>query len=194
MIPNQLKSLAIHRAKVVENADPLGLGRVRIMIPGFLEPESAWAGPLASSGGGAAQLGSYNIPVIGANVAVFFDGGDIDYPMYMPGLWARPSEGGEQTPTDPLAAFNEEGPEAAVKVRSQETESFVITMDEREGRELFQMRHKESGDIIEFDGVNRGITVKGSTAVLIQSQGLIELDAPIVSINGRTVWPGNEAI
>ena len=38
---------------VVDNRDPLRVGRVRVRIPGLVEPFSSWALPMANPGGGS---------------------------------------------------------------------------------------------------------------------------------------------
>lgn len=65
---------------VTTRDDPEQLGRVRVCIPGVLEPESAWAWPLGTLGGGSRNRGFFAVPEQGAEVAVFFNQGDVDAP------------------------------------------------------------------------------------------------------------------
>ena len=44
--------LGLYVGYVTHRRDPERLGRVRVCIPGVLEPHSAWAWPLGTAGGG----------------------------------------------------------------------------------------------------------------------------------------------
>ncbi|MEO1337603.1 MAG: phage baseplate assembly protein V, partial [Myxococcota bacterium] len=81
------RRFGLHIGYVTERDDPAGLGRVRVCVPGVLEPQSAWAWPLGTSGGGAKDHGFFAVPVIGAEVGVFFNQGDVDAPFYVCGHW-----------------------------------------------------------------------------------------------------------
>lgn len=78
----------ILRGEVVDNADPENLGRVRVLVPGLLEPESSWAWPIGRMYG--VQNGLWWVPEVGSPVFVFLDQGDVDHPLYMPGWWGKP--------------------------------------------------------------------------------------------------------
>ncbi len=63
---------------VTNRNDPEQLGRVRVCIPGLIEPHSAWAWPLGTCGGGSKDHGFFAVPELGAEIAVFFNQGNID--------------------------------------------------------------------------------------------------------------------
>lgn len=73
---------------VVDNADPLNLGRVKIRVQevfGSTIPVAAlpWAIPLREAMfGGAGNLSSFAVPVIGTRLTVRFHRGDVYTPMY----------------------------------------------------------------------------------------------------------------
>ena len=80
---------------VTKNDDPEKLGRVKVRIPGLVDPESAWAFPMGAPGGGSKRHGFFSPPVVGAEVCVFFHGGDPDHPwfigvQYHPELKSKP--------------------------------------------------------------------------------------------------------
>ena len=81
--------LGMYVGYVTKRDDEEQLGRVRVCIPGVLEPESAWAWPLGTSGGGSKDRGFFAVPEEGAEVAVFFNQGNVDAPYYLATLVLR---------------------------------------------------------------------------------------------------------
>lgn len=76
-----------HRGTVVDNVDPLVLGRIRVAVPAVSAAlPSSWAMPCVPIAG--AQMGTFLVPPIGASVWVEFEGGDPDYPIWVGGFWA----------------------------------------------------------------------------------------------------------
>ena len=74
-----------YRGMVLNNIDPLQIGRLMIQVPdiGGLIP-SSWAMPCFPISG--KQMGAYMIPQIGAGVWVEFEQGNTDYPIWS-GCW-----------------------------------------------------------------------------------------------------------
>jgi hypothetical protein len=68
------------RAIVTDNQDPVKSGRVKISIES-LGLNNMWAEPAIQIGGSAIH-GSYAIPRIGDKIFVFFDGNNINHPIY----------------------------------------------------------------------------------------------------------------
>jgi uncharacterized protein involved in type VI secretion and phage assembly len=88
-----------HRGAVVDNADPLRLGRVRASVPGVLgEVDSGWAMPCAPYAG--PQSGLFAIPPAGAGVWIEFEGGDVSRPIWSGCFWGA----GEAPVTPPAGA------------------------------------------------------------------------------------------
>lgn len=72
------------RAKVIDNNDPLSLGRVKVEIPsvhgiGYDQDSLPWAAVMQSGSG--AGSGSTIIPMVGTTVLVSFEAGDINKPI-----------------------------------------------------------------------------------------------------------------
>lgn len=89
-----------YRGKVSNNKDPEGRLRIRIRVPELLgDFETDWALPCIPFGG-MAQAGTVNIPAIGANVWVEFEGGDIRYPIYVGYYFVR-----GQVPTEAQSEY-----------------------------------------------------------------------------------------
>jgi hypothetical protein len=95
-----------YRGKVVENDDPLMLGRILANVAAVPDMTENWCMPCVPYAG--AGVGFYAIPPIGANVWIEFEGGDVNYPIWSGCFWA-PDEtptgkeplGGEETPPEP---------------------------------------------------------------------------------------------
>ncbi|MGK4004453.1 phage baseplate assembly protein V [Sorangium sp. So ce1036] len=75
-----------YRGTVINNFDPLQIGRVQISCPAVLgESVLAWAMPCAPYAGDGEGL--WLVPPIGANVWIEFEAGDRDKPIWVGGFW-----------------------------------------------------------------------------------------------------------
>lgn len=92
----------IYRARVEDNTDPHGIGRVRVRIPmlhgsdkktsSYIPMESLpWATP--SFLGAGSGYGSYIVPEVGEFVLVAFEGGNTDSPVYLGSCYGTGSSG-----------------------------------------------------------------------------------------------------
>jgi uncharacterized protein involved in type VI secretion and phage assembly len=70
-----------YRATVVNNVDPMQIGRIQVTVPDVsnLIP-STWAMPCFPIAG--KQMGAYLIPQVGSGVWVEFEQGDSDFPVW----------------------------------------------------------------------------------------------------------------
>ena len=85
-----------YRGIVVNNIDPLNLGRVMAMIPEVLgEVPSGWASACAPYAG--PQAGLFAVPPIGAGVWIEFEAGDVSRPIWVGGWW-----GAAEVPMKPM--------------------------------------------------------------------------------------------
>jgi hypothetical protein len=76
-----------YRGKVLDNVDPLFLGRILAnvaAVPGMIMNWCMPCVPYAGQG-----VGFYAIPPIGANVWIEFEGGDTNYPIWSGCFWAE---------------------------------------------------------------------------------------------------------
>ncbi len=85
------KYYGIYRGTVVNNIDPMQLGRITVIVPdvGGITP-STWAMPCVPIAG--KQMGTYMVPQIGAGVWLQFEGGDPDHPVWTGGWWGIAAE------------------------------------------------------------------------------------------------------
>jgi uncharacterized protein involved in type VI secretion and phage assembly len=80
-----------YRGTVVNNVDPLQIGRIQAMVPDVsnLIPTS-WAMPCLPLAG--KQMGTYMVPQIGAGVWMEFEQGDPDFPIWTGCFWGLVAE------------------------------------------------------------------------------------------------------
>ena len=80
-----------YRGTVINNIDPLQIGRIQAMVPDVssLLP-STWAMPCLPFGG--MLTGMFTVPQIGAGVWVEFEQGDPDYPVWTGCYWGTAAE------------------------------------------------------------------------------------------------------
>lgn len=177
----------VYSGEIVAIDDPVGLGRVRVRVPGLLEPRSEWAWPFGMPGSGR-KRGLYKVPPIGSEVVVMFLMGNPDRPLWAPGPRGAPG-GSAETPDAALEALAE-NPADADKITVFETDTFLIVIDDRATSAKMKLVHKATGDGFDYDGLTMQLTLKGTVGVSITSTGPVSIDGLTVTIGGRLVVPG----
>lgn len=128
----------LYEGEVTRRDDPDGLGRVKILIPGIIEPETPnWAWPVGAPGAGFAQRGTFEPPAVGATVLVLFKMGERDHPYFMTGPWGEPS-GVSDVPTNAEVEDNDR--QNAVT----EDEEWRIERDSRTSQKKLTITHRSS--------------------------------------------------
>lgn len=182
--------VGLYDGVVVDNLDPLCNGRVRVMVPGLIEPASGWAMPIGGTGGGSSGQGFYRVPKIGAEVSVQFAQGNIDAPRFLVGPWGAP--GGVPDAPTYLHALT---PAEAVQVGVMQTDRWEIVLDDRPGQATLRIRDLMfPTDVVEIDGVTHGVTISGTAAVVIKSIGVVSIEGLQILLNGRLVRPSGDPI
>ncbi len=74
-----------YRGKVLDNIDPLFLGRIIAIVPAVSDLPLTWAMPCTPYAG--EQVGFYAIPPIDANVWIEFEAGDPNKPIWVGCFW-----------------------------------------------------------------------------------------------------------
>src|SRR4051812_15362894 len=78
-----------YRGTVINNMDPLSLGRIIVQVPAVLGLiPSSWALPCVPFAGKG--TGFYFIPDIGSNVWIEFEGGNSGSPIWVGCFWGDP--------------------------------------------------------------------------------------------------------
>lgn len=87
----QKKYYGKYRGTVVNNIDPMQIGRIQVMVPDVSNLMlSSWAMPCAPVAG--INMGVFTLPLIGGGVWVEFEQGDPDYPIWVGGFWGTAAE------------------------------------------------------------------------------------------------------
>lgn len=190
MLDSDPDMLSVYDGVVVDNVDPLRIGRLRVSIPGLIEPYSDWAMPACYPGAGSDARGLWCIPTIGSNVTVAFSMGDPDVPRYWPGGWAAPND----LPLSPTFV-RDLTPAEAVEVTGLQTRRWEIILDDRDGVETLMIRDRKfPNSNVRIDGPTQFVQISGQVGVQIKSSGIVNIDALQVTINGRIVLPTNDPI
>lgn len=196
------KLWGMYTGVVIDDVDKRKLAQVRVRIPGLTD-DVGWCLPMGSPGGGGMRRGFKSVPRVNAEVNIFFKQGDPDHPYYLPGNWGHPPNKGIEAPGGGLAPplgddLNVEGDEISAEearwIDVYETESFIISIDERahfadettRGKGSFYFRHKLSGNTIEYDGTSNAI-ITSSELMTLNVTGLLAIDAGQLQLNGRFV-------
>ena len=80
-----------YRGTVINNIDPLGVGRIQVIVPDVSTTSiTSWALPCLPWGG--MQTGLFTVPLIGAGVWIEFEQGDPDYPIWTGCFWGSRAE------------------------------------------------------------------------------------------------------
>jgi uncharacterized protein involved in type VI secretion and phage assembly len=80
-----------YRGTVINNIDPMQLGRIQVMVPDVTQVlPTSWAMPCVPIAG--KQSGVFVVPQLGAGVWIEFEQGDPDYPVWVGGFWGIAAE------------------------------------------------------------------------------------------------------
>ena len=154
--PNEQESATGPTIGIVENnIDLEGLGRVQLSFPTLSDTNlSNWA-RVVNAGAGS-NRGTYFIPERGDEVLVMFEGGDIDKPIVLGGLW-----NGTSRPVPDPSGINAK---KSIRTRS----GMLIEFDDTPGAETIQLKDK-IGSTITMRSSTGDIEIKAIRNVTIQS-------------------------
>jgi uncharacterized protein involved in type VI secretion and phage assembly len=155
---NPRQALGKHRGIVVNNVDPMQLGRVQVALPGLgSEKNGIWAMPCVPYAGKG--VGFFAMPSVGTNVWVEFENGNPDRPIWAGCFWGK----GEV----PLPS--------AAEVKTLTTEQSAITLDDT----------SEGAGITIETKAGMKIVITASGIEIDNGQGgNIRITGPKVSVNG----------
>lgn len=144
-----------HRARVRDNLDPLGLGRLMPEVPSMPGMQLNWAIPCVPYAG--SQVGFYALPPIGANIWIEYEGGDLNYPIWTGCFW-----GEGDLPTGALPDKKFFKTESATLQLNDEPglTELSIECNLNEGRPL-SVRLNSEGIILEASGAKIFMTSEG---------------------------------
>lgn len=79
-----------YRGTVVNNVDPMQIGRLMAIVPAISPIPGSWAMPCMPWGG--INTGVFTVPQVGAGVWIEFEGGNPDYPIWTGCYWGNTAE------------------------------------------------------------------------------------------------------
>ena len=176
-----------YAAFVVDNADPENRGRLRLRIPSVLGTDvvSGWALPCVPYGG-APNQGFFFIPEVDANIWVEFEGGNLDYPIWVGSFWSKPG-GTTEVPTP----ADSQSPPTRKIIRTLKGNS--IEMEDKDSEEVFIIKYsdgsKENVVTMDKDGIkivdanqNKITLDMNGTVIEDKNSNKIEMSASSINI------------
>lgn len=174
-----------YRGLVMDNEDPLQLGRLRVQVPSVLGEEvvTGWAMPCAA-GGGSVNEGLLFVPPAGAGVWVEFEEGDLQFPIWVGTFWSAPD--GESEVPVPRDGQGEETELALAPTAKlfKSAKGHTLQLEDADDAELVTLVDGVSGHrvVLSADGVRVVDGLNGNEVVLNDS-GVEVLDG----VNGHRV-------
>jgi len=165
-------------AKVINNVDATGEGRVQVQLP-WLPNVRPWARLSRLDGG------TYFVPQVGDEVLLAFNHGDIHEPYVMGSLWNskdRPPAEGPEDPVTKRIIRTPLGHEVEFDDASQS-----ITIKSILGHTITIGPKKVEIETVAASGSTTNLTLDTAGSVSIKAHTSIVLDAPSITIKGNVV-------
>lgn len=180
-----------YRGRVVDNEDPLRLGRLRVSVPSVLGPDvvTGWATPCAPYGGTAGQ-GLLLVPDREAGVWVEFEEGDPEFPIWCGTFWSKPSAGSELPRPNKADGAEDDEPQAVPTRKTFKTrKGHTLQFEDADGAEVVLLREGVKGHRIVLYA--DGITVTdatGNTIALTKDAVTITAKKPLtIDASGQPI-------
>lgn len=160
-----------YRGTVVNNIDPLGIGRIQALVPDVSAVlPSSWALPCLPVTG--QQCGVWVVPPVGAGVWVEFEQGDPDHPIWTGGFWGSRAE---------VPALAQAGVPASPSIVLQTLGQNTLAISDAPGAAGGILLKARSGASITVN--DQGIVIqngRGASLVLTNNQVLVNVNALVV--------------
>jgi hypothetical protein len=190
-----------YRGVVVNNKDPLKLGRLKLYVPSVIdcsgttgdsapaddsdERVTDWAWPCVPFGG-IGEQGMFFIPDEKAQVWVEFEEGNLDLPVWVGTVWSRPG-GTSQIPTEAQNMQQDKPQRRVFKTAS----GHVMEFSDVPGEETITITHK--------DGARIMMDEKGSVVIANKEGSHIYLnaddgEATMIDQNGNNIRLSSDGI
>lgn len=151
-----------YRGVVKSNQDPLGRGRLQVIVPQVLENSPAWAMPCVPYAG--KERGFFAMPDVGTGVWVEFEAGNPSFPIWTGCFWNK----------DDIAPAD-----SVPEIKFFKTKKFTLRIDDTVGEITIE---NEAGSQIVIGALD--ITLKSSSVKTEATGGKkTELSAVSFSVN-----------
>jgi hypothetical protein len=155
-----------YRGIVVNNTDPLNVGRLQAMVPEVLgEIPSGWAVPCSPYAG--IQSGFFAVPMVGAGVWMEFEAGDTSRPIWVGGWW-----GAADVPMKPMGVPTM----PTTKILRSELPGLIIALDDM----------AQNITISDAMGTNQVIVDVMTGTVTLKGLLRVTLEAPLIMEGSQT--------
>lgn len=153
-----------YRGKVVDNIDPMNLGRLRVKVPAIYgDDDLNWAMPCSPFAG--KNIGFFALPPVGSNVWVEFEAGNPDCPIWSGGFWGQ-----DELPADPATEENKVFKTAGISMKLSDLKNG--------GGFILEVGSPSVSTPLKVELNSEGIKITDNTSsIKITSDG-IELDRP----------------
>lgn len=153
-----------HRGKVVNNIDPLMLGRIIALVPTISELPLTWATPCVPYAGRG--VGFFAVPPIGANVWIEFEGGDPGKPIWTGCFWGK-----GEAPAKP----------AVPTTKVLKTELITLSLNDLTAQLKLEVKTPAGLQTVEMD--SSGIKLSSNQVTVTIAQQAIELKNAAASVS-----------
>jgi hypothetical protein len=162
-----------YRGLVIENIDPLQIGRILAQVPDVLgETPSTWAMPCVPIAG--IQSGLYLVPPIGSQVWIEFEQGNPGYPIWTGGFWGAVADVPSAATTPPPIPPGQ-------NIILQTTGQNLLSISDAEPS-------ASSGGILLKSASGASILVNETGIYIANGQGAnITLIGSAISVNGKPI-------
>jgi hypothetical protein len=166
-----------YRGKVLENDDPLCLGRILADVASVSGMVLNWCMPCAPYAG--KDVGFYAIPPIGANVWIEFEGGNTNFPIWSGCFWAEHEVPTAGEPANPM-----------VKIFKTEFATFILNDTPETGGITLEC-HPASVTVplsMTFDATGITILAPPATIKMITEEGItLSFPPDVIAMTEETI-------
>lgn len=165
-IDSTTKLYGIVPAVVVDNDDPLKLGRVRIHVPALSMVLPRWARVLTPTAGGG--WGIFFLLQVDDEVLVMFERGDVNAPYVIGSLWNAAAPPPPEAPQTPRSVH---------QCVIQSPSGHRIMLDDTSGQERIVVQDRTQKNKIEIDTVANTISITSDKDLSIAAGGNVSIAA-----------------
>ena len=163
----QTKYFGKYRGFVVDNADPMHIGRLKLKVPSVLgTTELDWALPCLPFGG-LADHGLFSVPEPDAQVWVEFEEGELSQPIWTGTFWQKADESPAEAQLDPPTTRVFKTPAGHLLQFDDEADKEKVLLHHVSGAEL---SIDEKGIVVLTDAAGSTITLDADAEEVVVAE------------------------